>query len=90
MRPGQLKILNEHQAYVTPGDVINEEGIHLCGGGYICYYCGSRAEKHEIRMLRDCIRDAMYKVLSFGSESAVKVANQWNDFLNSRTPKICR
>ena len=87
MKPGSAQLLDKNRAYITPGETITEEGINVSGGGYLVLYRGDITEMQEERMFKRCFKDAVYKIICHGSDSAVQVANQWINNLYTRTNK---
>jgi predicted type IV restriction endonuclease len=86
-RPGSAQILDNNRAYITPGETVTEEGINVSGGGYLVLYRGDLSEFEELKMWKKCVKDAISKVVRYGSDEGVQVAKTWVDFLYSRTNK---
>ncbi len=87
MRPGQVQLLDNNRAYITPGDTVTEEGISVSGGGYLVLYRGDMSEFEELKMWKKCMKDAIAKIVRYGSNEGVQVARTWVDFLYSKDKK---
>ena len=87
MRPGSAQILDKHRALIIPGNTVTEENTTVRGGGYLVLYRGDLSEFEELKMWKKCMKDAISKVVKYGSEEGVQVAKTWVDFLYSRTNK---
>jgi hypothetical protein len=87
MKPGSAQILDNDRAYITPGNTVTEEGINVSGGGYLVLYRGDMSELLEERLFFKCVKDAISKIVSHGSNEAVQVANTWINHLYCRTNK---
>ncbi len=87
MRPGRKYVLDAHRVYVAPGEAINDEEVKISGGGFLALYRGQLSELMEEILFRKALQFAITKIVGFGSDVAVAIANQWTPLLNARTDK---